>query len=72
MDEIDWCSDSIEDRELKINIYKNHCLDEKIAFYKLMSARPSLMLDDENKLRYDSYIDDVIEYYKNGRYLLCQ
>lgn len=67
MDEIDWCSDSIGDRELKITIYKNHCLDEKIAFYKLMSSRPSLMLDDGNKLRYDSYIDDVIGYYKNGR-----
>lgn len=65
--EIEWCSDSIEDQEQKIKVYKNHCLDEKLAFYKLMSERPSLMLDNENRLRYSVYIDDVIKYYMNER-----
>lgn len=45
----------------RIKIYKNHCIDEKMKFYRMVKNNPELLNVGDNRLRYNCYIDDIIK-----------
>ena len=49
----------------KLNIYRNHCMSEKVCFYNFIVKHLRLLEDNEIYLRYIAYIDDVLIYLKN-------
>ena len=49
----------------KLNIYRNHCISEKVCFYNFIVKHLRLLEDNEIYLRYIAYIDDVLLYLKN-------
>ena len=49
----------------KLNIYRNHCISEKVCFYNFIVKHLRLLEDNEIYLRYIAYIDDVLIYLKN-------
>lgn len=49
-----------KDMMVRMKSYKNHCIDEKMSFYKMVKDNPELLSIGDNKLRYHCYIDDVI------------
>ena len=49
----------------KLNIYRNHCMSEKVCFYNYIVKHLRLLEDNEIYLRYIAYIDDVLIYLKN-------
>lgn len=49
----------------KLNIYRNHCISEKVCFYNFIVKNLRLLEDNEIYLRYIAYIDDVLIYLKN-------
>ena len=49
----------------KLDIYKNHCVDEKLCFYNFIVKNLKLLENNEIYLRYIAYIDDIILYFRN-------
>ena len=49
----------------KLNIYRNHCISEKVCFYNFIVKNLRLLEDNEIYLKYIAYIDDVLIYLKN-------
>ena len=49
----------------KLDIYKNHCMDEKLCFYNFIVKNLKLLENNEIYLRYIAYIDDIILYFRN-------
>ena len=49
----------------KLNIYRNHCISEKVCFYNFIVKNLRLLEDNEIYLRYIAYIDDILIYLKN-------
>lgn len=49
----------------KLNIYRNHCISEKVCFYNFIVKNLRLLEDNEIYLRYIAYIDDVLLFLKN-------
>ena len=49
----------------KLDIYKNHCVDEKLCFHNFIVKNLKLLENNEIYLRYIAYIDDIILYFRN-------
>ena len=46
----------------KIDTFKGHCIEEKLAFANMIENNPELLKERDNKLRYECYLDDIINF----------